>query len=93
MRVPDPRHCPTDWAVLLLMVPPLKPLPLAVQVTLLMAMVLLPDIRSPWAKAVRVAVLLGPVVTLSRHLHRVLGGRDGGHRVGVGIGKVDRQWD
>ena len=75
--MPDPRHCPTDWAVLLLMVPPLKPVPLAVQVTLLMAMLLLPEIRSPWAKAVRVAVWSASVVTLAVTATGLLAGMDG----------------
>src|SRR5438445_13574922 len=51
---PEPVHEPADCAVVLFIVPAANPLPVAVQVQLLIAIVLLPAVRSPPARQVRV---------------------------------------
>src|SRR2546422_10997336 len=51
---PEPVHEPADCAVVLFIVPATNPLPVAVQVTLLIAIVSLPAVRSPPARQVSV---------------------------------------
>ena len=64
-RLPDPHQLPAVWGAVLLKVPARKPLPVAVQRTLLMGIVLLPETRSPRASTVKVTVLPGEVWALA----------------------------
>jgi hypothetical protein len=65
LRLPDPVHDPTLWAVVLFIVPAANPLPDTVQVTFETAIVSLPDVRSALASRVSVVLLAAPVFDLA----------------------------
>src|SRR2546427_172711 len=79
---PEPVHEPADCAVVLFIVPAANPLPVAVQVMLLIAIVLLPAVRSPPARQVRVtapeALVWASAVTETGFSFAVIGGVVGG---------------
>jgi hypothetical protein len=65
VRSPDLCQLPAGVGVVLLNVPAKKPLPPGVQLTLPMGIVLLPEIRSPWAITLKVTVLFPEVWALA----------------------------
>ena len=65
MYVPEDVQLPASAGVTLFIVPGSRPPPVAVQLTVLIAIVSLPEIRSPPASAVNVAVLASSIWTLA----------------------------